>query len=228
MPISSATAEGQKDEAASVSSTPNPTASQGCAISTEGDLHGEWIAVSKPKRSQKIRGKSVQQSGPNPWQEIGRKEGKHASKLGNLNQNKFSELAQENTRAEVDGEVNKEPVFKSPPLEQKIWTPIKLKSPRRRHHKGMKRWTIHKNSAALLTQDSEAEIRTFMGNVKTIMNVHMVSPNQLRFVDEPKPPDPLTSSMKGDDVLLDESNQDGLDLGCSLDAGGSPHVNMES
>ncbi|KAJ1387590.1 hypothetical protein SESBI_39859 [Sesbania bispinosa] len=42
----------------------------------------------------------------------------------------------------------------------------------------------------LSTSTTQAQVKDFQGGILTLMEVEYVGPNRLRFVDEPKPPDP--------------------------------------
>ncbi|KAJ1381435.1 hypothetical protein SESBI_45150 [Sesbania bispinosa] len=192
----------------------------GVVISREEDLHGEWITINKIKKTVKNPVKGGTNIESDSDLNKGKVDStKHAKNQG-AEVNRFSSLNVKSSATQVSAgpiEIN---TFSSLPLTQKIWTRRKRqraeptfiqpkifsndfykpildavnKAPVENNKVDKGRKESSSDQATTATSNSSAHdnkvIRTLPGNIKTTLDVVMVSPNHLRFVDEPKPPDP--------------------------------------
>ncbi|KAJ1426357.1 hypothetical protein SESBI_10376 [Sesbania bispinosa] len=147
--------------------------------------------------------------------------------------NRFSKLSNVMCEAQAGQENNGPPVFSSPPVAHKIWTrkkrqrveptfiqpkivteeecgPIINALAKARFHadEDKQRPSDQTNSSHVQTY---SEPRVFEGNIKTMLNVEMIRPNQFRFVEEPEPPD---SNNYG---TTEPKADDSPPAGCALD-----------
>ncbi|KAJ1408339.1 putative mucin-22-like [Sesbania bispinosa] len=117
-------------------------------------VHGDWLTVARPKRQQKSRSKSNQNS-----KDSGKGESLH-------DHNRFEAFKNDINSKLNDGEKLKEP------------------GPTISKEGGQQKEDVAKANAG-----ASSSVRTLPYGIKTRMNVEVVSPNCLRFIDEAKPPD---------------------------------------
>ncbi|KAJ1395556.1 LINE-1 reverse transcriptase isogeny, partial [Sesbania bispinosa] len=120
-------------------------------ISTDNDLHGDWITVTKSKKL-----------------------GKNRAKIRN---NKFPDS--DDNKGKVDN--GREPTNQGAGSNR---------FSRSQAFVALKSSTAPSNTPA----HSSPKVRSLPGDIKTMLDVVMVSPNHMRFVDEPKPPDATSNN----------------------------------
>ncbi|KAJ1421841.1 Origin recognition complex subunit 5 [Sesbania bispinosa] len=161
----------------------NPTIQKGETVAEER-LHGEWISVTKYKRDPKRKGKdhAINVRGPNVGKDTvpGDQNGANDGVI-------FMAKAKESPQ-----NMSPNPNLAGP---NKIAKPINI---------GVGSQGTKSTGAMHQLVKQQHVTKLLPHNIKTTMDVEYVAPNRMRFIEEPKPPDP--AACQG--VLVD-STQDG-------------------
>ncbi|KAJ1431881.1 putative structural maintenance of chromosomes protein 6-like [Sesbania bispinosa] len=199
-------------------------------FAAQEDLYGDWITVTKKKKEHKSRGKDIKSNGTISVED--KTNQGIAVVKPHVSGNKFSTLINSQCSDTIQifssekhdpgssghiasGEDKYKPFMKAAGLgeESKAQKETQLVIPKATANE------LIKNVPS--SSKTQAHVKELQGGIRILMEVEYVGPNQLRFVDNPEPPDPTCDepNRKMDDTGSQGSGQPTM--------GRSSTINME-
>ncbi|KAJ1387626.1 hypothetical protein SESBI_39816 [Sesbania bispinosa] len=179
---------------------PNPNLNQVSEDIVDTDLYGEWISVTKSRKGNKSRAADSHSRGKAP-----------VDKNGNLGGNQFVVLSK-NSQGQPAQEVTNgnQNLFVAGPSEtQKDMQPRLLSQskakgePKSSRPKLNETKSLESPSAQVQIIAKSPIVKCLTSNIKTTINVEVMGPNRLRFL-EPEPPDGAEPTQGGNPTSIDQ------------------------
>ncbi|KAJ1414636.1 hypothetical protein SESBI_18573, partial [Sesbania bispinosa] len=214
----------------------NPNLKEASANSGIEDLHGDWISVSKPRRGKKSRDWESIIKGKEGISKKGNNDDGGKNRFAALqkaeNKDKGVKVASGSYKV-----ADQAPLFTSGQSQPKVWSrkkrqrqepsfgPIKIfpdekykvflearnKDGNQREEPVRGKESAIEAKAQPSSSGAPTGVHHLEGNIRTTMDVEVIGPNRLRFIDEPEPPDigngPVLGNSLGDKgtIVLDKA-----------------------